>query len=258
MIKVSALSDVGNRYTVNEDEIGWNKPKGLYFIADGMGGHAGGDVASDIVSRELLSASGSLIDSIMQAHRSICTAAQADSSLQGMGSTVVASKIQFDQCELGWVGDSRAYLWRSGGLRQLTEDHSLVQAMLNSGEITPDQARNHQYKHVILQTLGVDTPIPSRLIFELVPGDWLLLCSDGLTDELSDTEISDILKTSRNAAEAESALVSAALAKIGRDNISVMILRYQKYNWRVLAFYVAAGLGVAVLAFLLIQGRFLL
>ena len=251
MIKVSATSDVGNRYTVNEDKVGWDKGRGLYFVADGMGGHTGGGVASGIVAKELLGPSSacSLVEDIMRAHRAICAAAEADPQLHSMGSTVVASKIQFDQCELCWVGDSRAYLWREEQLQQLTEDHSLVQAMLNRGEITPDQARHHQYKNVIMQSLGIDQPSPSRLVLELHPGDWLLLCSDGLTDELSDAEIADLLAVSHKASEAEEALVAAALAKAGRDNISVMILRYQQYNWPAIWLYLLAG--AALVGFLL-------
>lgn len=243
MIKVSGVSHVGNKYNVNEDKIGWDKGRGLYFVADGMGGHVGGEVASGIASATILSpfAPSSLLESIMQAHSAIFEASEADTELRNMGSTVVASKIEYDKCELCWVGDSRAYLWRANQLEQVTEDHSLVQVMVKSGEISPEQARTHKYKNVVVQTLGINTPVPGRVVLKLLPGDWLILCSDGLTDELDDGEISSTLAASRKPARAAHALLEEALSKVGRDNISIMILGYDRYNWsRIWAYLIGA------------------
>jgi protein phosphatase len=232
MIKATAISDAGNKYTVNEDTYGWNMRSGLFFVADGMGGHAAGEIASGIVRETLLQEglTQRLSDRVRSAHSAILDAVAADSALAGMGSTVVALQVNSAHYELVWVGDSRAYVWRSGELTRLSRDHSLVQALIDSGEISADQAQSHPQKNVVTQTLGVYEPKPDRADAALQHKDWFLLCSDGLTDELTDDQIADILSRSSSIEIAKDALLTAAKAGTCRDNVTIMMLRYSRYG----------------------------
>ena len=253
MIKVAALSDPGNRHRVNEDAIGWDQTTGIFLVADGMGGHAAGEVASNIVRDTLLKADPELTlkQRVQQCHTAIRAAVNANRLLAGMGSTVIAAQILGEHCDLVWVGDSRAYHWRSRVLTQVSSDHSLVQELLDRGEITSDQAQHHPQRNVITQTLGVNHPAPDQRTITLKHKDWLLLCSDGLTDELIDEHIAHILEQHRRIEDACQGLLNAALAATGRDNISVLLLQYQRYRPRLLLLAtLAMALAGACLALL--------
>jgi protein phosphatase len=146
-----------------------------------------------------------------------------------MGTTVVAARVQGQRYEVAWVGDSRAYLWQDGTLAQLSQDHSYVQTLVDEGTLTPEQARSHPHRNVVTQALGVTDPQSLKvetLSGELRPGQQLLLCSDGLTEEVDDATIASLLSRSElSAQECVDHLVSAALDGGGSDNVTVILLR---------------------------------
>lgn len=214
----------------NEDAILSNPKLGLWLVADGMGGHAAGEVASDIaktVIEQRISAGQTLAQAINAAHQSVLKAAQNGEGRYGMGSTVVALKSTGSNIEIAWVGDSRAYLWTDSSLQALTTDHSYVQMLYQSGLISATEMTGHPEKNVITQCLG-STELESLSVDTVnhrwQPSDWVLLCSDGLTDGVSDQEICNLLHASANPERAVKALVQAALDKGGKDNISVIVV----------------------------------
>lgn len=252
MIKIAALSDVGNRYTVNEDAVGWDRKAGVFVVADGMGGHAAGEVASAIVRDTLLQSDplANLKRRVLRCHEAICAAVAKDGLLAGMGSTVIAAQTRGNLCDLVWVGDSRAYRWRRQTLTRLSADHSLVQEMLDRGEITPTQARRHPQRNIITQTLGINRPQPDQRSVQLAHKDWLLLCSDGLTDELSDDRIASILSSHSSIDSARDALMKAALKATGRDNITILLLQYYRVAPAAIAAAIAIGVAIVTGALL--------
>lgn len=204
---------------------------GLWVIADGMGGYEAGEVASSITISEIarsVEQGMSLTDAIETAHCAIQTAALQGEGAADMGSTVVAMKLDGVHYEIAWVGDSRAYLW-NGTLHQLTTDHSYVQLLLNAGLINESEIPNHPSRNIISQALGAGGLNKANIKVDFVSGelsenDTLLLCSDGLSGEISDERISTILsKTSNNQARVDR-LISAALKAGGTDNITVIVL----------------------------------
>ncbi|MFK7916279.1 MAG: PP2C family serine/threonine-protein phosphatase [Pseudomonadales bacterium] len=246
------MSDVGNRYTVNEDAVGWDRKAGVFVVADGMGGHAAGEVASAIVRDTLLQSDplANLKRRVLRCHEAICAAVAKDGLLAGMGSTVIAAQTRGNLCDLVWVGDSRAYRWRRQTLTRLSADHSLVQEMLDRGEITPTQARRHPQRNIITQTLGINRPQPDQRSVQLAHKDWLLLCSDGLTDELSDDRIASILSSHSSIDSARDALMKAALKATGRDNITILLLQYYRVAPAAIAAAIAIGVAIVTGALL--------
>jgi Serine/threonine protein phosphatase len=231
----SQATDVGLLRDNNEDAI-WSDTKlGLWVVADGMGGHAAGEVASEItvnVIKDCIRQGKSLPEAINNAHQAVLEAARDGSGKYGMGSTVVALHSLGNRYEIGWVGDSRAYLWsdrdRDGfSLQQLTVDHSYVQMLYQSGIISAEEMSGHPEKNVITQCLG--SMELQDLKVDVIEGnwhkyDWILLCSDGLSDTVSDQQICDILHTADNTEDAVASLIKAALANGGKDNVSVIIV----------------------------------
>ncbi|HQQ63115.1 MAG TPA: protein phosphatase 2C domain-containing protein [Pseudomonadales bacterium] len=231
----SALTHTGNVRNNNEDAFVADPAHGLWVVADGMGGHEAGEVASAIVIKTItdcIARGQDLASAIQAAHHNILDSSRKGKGARGMGSTVIAVHSTESHYQIGWVGDSRAYLWtpdgqHSGTLEQLSTDHSYVQMLVRAGAITPEEANHHPDKNVITQCLGsvdlanvrVDT-----IDREWQDNQWLLLCSDGLTDELQDSQISAILANSNNTEEATSTLVREALQAGGRDNTTVIVL----------------------------------
>jgi protein phosphatase len=206
----------------------------LAIVADGMGGHASGEVASalavDAVHRAYYEAGGepssALAEALQAANRAIFDEASRDQRLQGMGTTCVALAIRGDEAYAANVGDSRLYLIRSGGIYQMTTDDSAVAAMVAQGLLTREQARTHEERNVILRALGTreevqvtvwEQPLPIR------PGDVFLLCSDGLTDLVDEQELLRVASTQAPAQACE-ALVALARERGGFDNITVAVL----------------------------------
>jgi len=216
---------------VNEDSYLSLPEHGVWVIADGMGGHGAGDTASQIVVFEiarLIKQGSALTPAIASAHRAIQTAALNGEGSSDMGATVVAVKLEGLHYEIAWVGDSRAYLW-SADLQQLTTDHSYVQLLLNSGMITQTEALAHPGRNIVVQALGVGginkTGINIGQVFgELNQSDSLLLCSDGLTGEVSDENIAAILAEKSSTQCKVNRLIEAALAAGGKDNVTVTVI----------------------------------
>jgi serine/threonine protein phosphatase PrpC len=236
LLEYSAASHPGLMRTNNEDCL-LSKPElGLWLIADGMGGHEAGEVASAIVrdtieQNTLTNPNLSLPHAIQQAHTSIIEAAKQGKGAPGMGSTVIALKHQGHSYQIAWVGDSRAYRWtpaaEGGHLEQLSTDHSYVQMLVESGAIRAEDAEFHPEKNIITQCLGMQELAQVKVDHienHWQHNQWILLCSDGLTDELSDTTIAQILCNANDCVAAVDQLMHAALTNGGRDNITLQII----------------------------------
>ena len=222
-------SHTGLKRTNNEDACGIAPELGLWIVADGMGGHQAGDVASSMVIRELsrlVSGGSTMSGAIRLVHHLIQSAAARGEGGSDMGSTVVAAKFDGNRYEVAWVGDSRAYLW-DGSLHQLTKDHSYVQLLVDAGLIQPSEMATHPNRNIISQALGgqdKDELQVDTVTGELQHGQALLLCSDGLSGEVPDEVIADVLaEESDNQARADR-LIEAALAAGGKDNVTVIVL----------------------------------
>jgi len=220
MTQFAALTHPGNRDGENQDSIGWDTERQLWFVADGMGGHASGEVASRLVKETLL-AQAPLVGvpaAVLLAHEAVCREAQNVDPQRGMGSTVVTAQIANRAAQIVWVGDSRAYLWRRGQLQRLTRDHSYLEMLR--------QEENQQGSNVVTQALGMGTPDPSQTNVPLRRGDWIILCSDGVPVELRDAEIAQALAAHTAPKAAADALLAATMAHGGRDNISIIVIPY--------------------------------
>ena len=234
MIEFGHLTHVGLRRQLNEDTYYGDGELGLWLVADGMGGHACGEVASalarETIVREIRSGTP-LAQAIRIADEEIIRVSRRRNDALPMGTTVVAARVQGQRYEVAWVGDSRAYLWQDGTLAQLSQDHSYVQTLVDEGTLTPEQARSHPHRNVVTQALGVTDPNHlnvSMTAGELRPGMQLLLCSDGLTEEVEDARIADTLGgLDCSAQECVDTLVAAALDGGGSDNVTAVLVRCQ-------------------------------
>lgn len=229
MLEYAAKTDPGKREGENEDSIGWDVDRGIWFVADGMGGHAAGKTASDIARTSLLGADPAkpVSEQLVEAHEAIAEAADKDSSQAGMGSTAVVVKVDGKIAEVSWVGDSRAYLWRSGQLSQITRDHSFLELLRAQNLLTEEQLKADPRSNLVTQTLGLGDPKPSVRELPLRYGDWILLCSDGLNDEVEHDQISSILASHDDVTAAVDELVETALENGGSDNTSVIVVEYK-------------------------------
>jgi PPM family protein phosphatase len=234
----SGLTDPGLLRANNQDDY-YMDPEGRFFIvADGMGGHAGGQEASRLATATIKSflnqhwqdpkATGDLLTQALgQANNAILNDQRLHPERSDMGTTVVVLTFR-DQDAQPWcahVGDSRLYRLRGHQLDQLTEDHTWIARAIREGELTPAQSRSHPWRHVLSQCLGREdlTQIDVQPI-EVQGGDRLLMCSDGLTEELSDHLIASHMKSIRACEAAATALVNSAKQRGGRDNITVIIV----------------------------------
>ena len=231
MIEFGHLSHVGLRREHNEDTYYGDAELGLWLVADGMGGHEFGEVASalarDTIVRETR-AGKPLAEAIRLADEEIISHSRRRAEALPMGTTVAAARLNGERFEVSWVGDSRAYLW-NGELRQISQDHSYVQELIDQGAITAEQARSHPHRNVVTQALGVTDP--SSLKVETITGEFrsgmqLLLCSDGLTEEVDDAAIARILaRQDLSPQECVDQLILAALDGGGSDNVTVLVVR---------------------------------
>ena len=232
MIEFGHLSHVGLRRKLNEDTYHGDGGLGLWLVADGMGGHEYGEVASAIaresVVREVRDGTP-LTQAIRIAGEDILRSPRGRRDALPMGTTMVAARVQGPRFEVAWVGDSRAYLWQAGRLVQLSHDHSYVQELIAQGTLGVEEARRHPQRKVVTQALGVTDPQALRVESvrgELKPGMQLLLCSDGLTEEVKDATIASIVgRTDLSAQECVDHLILAALDGGGSDNVTVVLVR---------------------------------
>jgi serine/threonine protein phosphatase PrpC len=228
MTEFAALTHPGNRDGENQDSIGWDTQHQLWFVADGMGGHASGEVASRVVKETLL-AQAPLVGvpaAVLLAHEAVCREAQQVDPTRGMGSTVVTAQILNRSAQIVWVGDSRAYLWRGGQLQRLTRDHSYLEMLRQEENLSETALRNQQGSNVVTQALGMGTPDPSQADVPLRHNDWIILCSDGVPVELRDSEIAQTLATQSSPKAAADALLATTMQHGGRDNISIIVIPY--------------------------------
>jgi protein phosphatase len=229
VVHFAALSDPGKNRTHNEDSVLCAPQLAVWAVADGMGGHQRGEVASALalqILREQIEQGGSLSGAIAAAHAAIIDAGESDSASRGMGTTLIAAQLSGCQFTLAWVGDSRAYRISAERIEQLSTDHSWVQSMVDAGEMTAEDARHHPRRNVITQCLGQADyePEPDLVQGELKPGEILLLCSDGLTGELTDQQILQQSCAADTLDGLVSQLIKAANQNGGRDNISCIVL----------------------------------
>ena len=226
----AAATHVGNVRDHNEDTYVADENLKLWLIADGMGGHAGGEIASalaaDVISKNVAQ-QDTLEQSMHKAHRAILDAVKNGNGKYGMGTTLVALRLLEDNYELAWVGDSRAYLWSDGTLSQISKDHSYVQMLVDMGNILPEEARWHPQKNIITQNLGsefLEEPMVDVRRDEFKPGQKILLCSDGLSDELEDRDIARAIRAGGSDQEIVDRLMAATLDGKARDNVSLILI----------------------------------
>lgn len=248
VLDYSAASHVGLVRTVNEDSFMAGPP--VFVVADGMGGYSRGDVASSIVVGSfeplvgLMEVAASDLDAAIARSRNEISQLGIDTDAPG--STVLVAAYVTESGHGYWLiaheGDSRAYIWRAGELEQVTRDHSLVQELVDAGEIAPHEARLHPDRHVITRAVGasIDTE-PDFTLVPVEPGSRLMLCSDGLTSELSADSISVLLGQSATSRDAVDALLRAAVAAGGHDNVTVLVVDVVAMQETVLEDTLAAG-----------------
>jgi protein phosphatase len=228
-------TDVGRQRRVNEDSLLVHPP--LFVVADGMGGHQAGEVASGLAVQAFaagLPDSGDaaefrLAELVQSANRQIHDTSRSDAEHAGMGTTITAAYVDVDDVAIAHVGDSRAYRWRDGELERLTDDHSLVEELIRQGKLTAEEAEDHPQRSIVTRALGpepdvqVDTrTVPSR------DGDVFLLCSDGLTGMIGEPGLAAVLGEGGTLARTVRGLIDAANAAGGRDNITVVVFRVEE------------------------------
>lgn len=246
-VAMSAITDVGMVREKNEDQVATAPELGLAVLADGMGGHQAGEVASDmaidLITRHFVESFKScdnhgvlknetsvICEAIQMANSAIFEMAQERPECNGMGSTIVVTLFYNNRMYVGHVGDSRLYRFRDSKLQQVTEDHSVVQELLSRGLISPDEARNSAHKNLVTRALGIESNVEPDIDSQAIEEDDIyLLCSDGLNDVLPDDVIEKVLLDhSNNIDEAVKVLVREANDHGGPDNVSVVLVKLGK------------------------------
>lgn len=255
MIKAhaGASTHVGQVRMGNEDA--YLVIEGLYVVADGMGGHSAGEVASAIAVKTLaelhtstqsgLNTPERVAEAISTANTAIFLESLDDSEKAGMGTTLTALVVtdpSAHQVVIANIGDSRTYRWRDGQLQQVTVDHSHVQTLVERGAISAAEARTHYQSNIVLRALGIDSSIDIDLFpIEVRDGDRFILCSDGLVDEADDSEIENEVRLRSEPQQLANSLVSLANAHGGRDNITVVVVDFSETDDPTAIASVAAG-----------------
>jgi len=244
-VRAAGLTDIGKVRSINQDSFHLLEDKQVYIVADGMGGHAAGDQASRIAVKtiaEILSnydfsqddvedetESGMSVEELIryalqEANEQILLASLSNQHLQGMGTTAIVAVENKGSLFVGHIGDSRTYLTRESQISQITEDHSVVQQLVKAGAISEEEAQVHPYKNVITRCLGMQANVePDTLELVLQPGDKVLMCSDGLSNMVSDKQMEEMLNQN-TPEEACQKLVDLANENGGTDNITVVLL----------------------------------
>lgn len=232
---IGMLSDTGNFREINEDYIGCYEEteKKIYVVADGMGGHNAGEVASKIAVEKTIEYIKCFFDSserenlikeaVKIANKHIFDLSQKDSTLKGMGTTLTACLVYDTEMVVANVGDSSCYVLKQDGLQKVTKDHSLVQQLIDIGSITEEEALRHPNKNIITRALGTEEEVDVDIFkLDLREIEKVILCTDGLTNMVSKSEIQDILSNS-SSEESCKKMVELSKLKGGKDNISVIV-----------------------------------
>ncbi|MCB4792687.1 MAG: Stp1/IreP family PP2C-type Ser/Thr phosphatase [Elusimicrobia bacterium] len=245
-LEFGSKTDLGKVRKNNEDNFTVDPAIGLFVVADGMGGHNSGEVASkiatDLIKNNLnqlmrkktdqTGYSKHLLSSLQLANQAIYEASQNYKQNQGMGTTVVAVLSHDKMYTLGWVGDSRIYLVRHKNIQQLTTDHSLVQEQISKGLIKPEQAEFSEYKNILTRALGIAEKVEADVIEKpSLKDDYLILCTDGLTRAVSDAKILEVVMTIKDPQAICDKLVDLANENGGKDNCTVVVVYNKQENF---------------------------
>jgi len=266
-LEVTGKTDVGCVRTNNEDNLGYDLHQGVFVVCDGMGGAAAGEVASKLAVDTVLTyfrqggangnyptvgktfeglspAANALASAIQLANAAVHEAGSRHAAQSGMGSTIVAVWMRGEFFSIGHVGDSRIYRLRAGQLQQLTNDHSLVMEQVRRGLITREEAEHSEMQNIIIRALGSEETVEPE-VDDLValPGDVLLLASDGLTKQVKDDEMRDIIQGARGLRPACDSLIQAAKDHGGEDNITCLLIRVVEQPWYKTLLQKLAGRG---------------
>jgi protein phosphatase len=238
-LKAFSITDIGERRRINQDYVfcsndAIGKLPNLFIVADGMGGHNAGDYASrycveffkqKIEVSDIVSPIASIEAAIRETNEALRNKAQEQTELEGMGTTLVIATIFDKEMYVANVGDSRLYVIGKE-IKQVTEDHSLVEAMVKTGELNRNEARVHPNKNIITRAIGANENVePDFFEVNLEEGDIVLMCSDGLTNMLEDETIERIIRENENPEEAAETLVKCANQNGGKDNIAIIIIK---------------------------------
>ncbi len=233
-MRIEAISDVGLVRKGNEDSYLINRRLGLFVVADGMGGHEAGEVASFLAVKTLeetlennKESEGALVLAIQAANSEIFRQAQEKPYLNGMGTTLTAVYYHNGKAYLGHVGDSRAYLIRNFQATLLTRDHSLVDELVRSGHISEEEAQNHPQRHIVTRALGTEASVEVDILSPAIEqGDRLLLCTDGLSNLVKPEEIIQAVNSTNIPRDALEMLRQQALERGGFDNITALLIEF--------------------------------
>jgi len=227
-INWGAATDVGKRRAGNEDALLVDADRMLFAVADGMGGHNAGEVASATAIEALRATYKDpphLSDAVKEANDAVIQKAATEAGYENMGTTLTAVAVDGDTATISHVGDSRAYLLRDGELTQVTDDHSWVEQLVREGKLTPEEAEVHPQRSIVTRALGIEANVTvDNDSVDLAPGDRVLICSDGLTSMVREPEIAATLRRDSNPQRAADGLVAAANKAGGEDNITVIVL----------------------------------
>lgn len=276
-MRYAALSDTGKLRNFNEDS--YLATDRLFAVADGLGGHQAGEVASQMAC-EILAASlekppkknikKSLATAFQKANEAIFERAWNQPGQYGMGTTLTAVFLSQKTLYIGHVGDSRAYLYREGKLTQLTEDHSLVAELVKQGRLTPEEAEKHPQRAIVTRALGAEPTIEADTFSQKIKiGDRVLLCSDGLNVAVTDDKIAAILASESDLKKACQKLIKAANDKGGPDNITVVLMEVEKpaeaqkeasatkTHWGLFALSVTLAIATVILLLMGVAGYYI-
>ncbi len=264
-ISFGSRTDIGYVRDHNEDSLIIIPP--LFAVADGMGGHEAGEIASEITVNTLAELAPSHLDAegltaaVEAANYNVMKAPRQGIGRDGMGTTLTAAMLEGERLLIAQVGDSRAYLLHKGHLQQITRDHSLMADLIEAGQITPEEARVHPNRSVITRAIGSDIHMrPDIYELNVDAGDRILLCSDGLSSMISNNAIESIMRRQSDAQHCADELVTAALENGGADNVTVVVadvpgfseVREKKRAHKSRAFYI--GLAIALVAVIFAAG----
>jgi len=233
-MKVAAITDLGLHRKRNEDRYWIDMERGIFIVCDGMGGHRGGDVAAklaietmqqNLVFTDYETIIPVLLASIEKANQVIFEKGCSDPELFEMGTTITAAVIQDNRLTAAHVGDSSLFRFHQGQLGKITRDHTLAEKLRQEGLVEASDVAVSQYKHVLTRAVGVDPQVDPDLIqMEVLSGDWILLCTDGLTDMITEKEIAQEIRGGLEPQELAGKLVDQALRRGGFDNITVVLI----------------------------------